>query len=71
MWFINQIGDTPGENNGSVANIACKDIDLPANGECTEGWMYTDSNDWVVDPTVAINCRGRFFLLNIIYIYIY
>ena len=68
MWFINQIGDTPGENYAYVANVACKDIDLPANGECTDGWIYYDGNDWADDTTVAIDCTGIFCILNIIYV---
>ena len=39
-------------------NVVCKDIDLPANGECTFGWLYYNGTAWDLDRTVMIDCKG-------------
>ena len=60
--FFNQIGDTPGKAYGSVLNIDCKDIEYPANGDCTFGWLFYNGTDWDLDRTITIYCKGSFFI---------
>ena len=44
-----------------AANVNCKYIDFPANGECIDGWTFMPneySTRPVDDPTVVIDCLG-------------
>ena len=67
-FYVHQLGPTLGEDNAYVANGECKDIDMPANGDCTSGWYVSAGNKWIMDPTVTIDCKGSICSL-ISYIY--
>ena len=61
-YLIFQVGSYPGDYNTiKAANPYCRNVNLPANAECTEGWFFM-SNDYVGrpigDPTVGIDCLG-------------
>merc|ERR1719414_2044326 len=56
------IGSYPGDYNTIKAvNPYCRNVNLPANGECTYGWIFIP-NDYgarpVSDSTVEIDCLG-------------
>ena len=59
--YLIQIGPEPGSNYGSIVNINCKDVEYPANGECTDRWQYYNGTDWDYDQTVTIDCTGMFY----------
>ena len=56
-----QIGPVPGDIQAGVYNVDCKDVELIANGLCTDGWYYYDGTEWRADTTVVINCIGNVF----------
>ena len=52
---------TPGDSQVGVYNLDCKDVELIANGLCTDGWYYYDGIEFLPDSTVMINCIGMNF----------
>ena len=63
-YFIFQIGIYPGDYDRiKAANPYCRNINLPANGECTYGWFFIP-NDYGASPlsdlTVEIDCLGTY-----------
>ena len=63
-YLVFQIGSYPGDYNTIKAvNPYCRNVNLPANGECTYGWLFRP-NDYaarpVSDSTVEIDCLGTY-----------
>ena len=46
-----------------VLNVDCRDTELPANGDCDDGWYviigntHTKAYSYILDKTASIECK--------------